>query len=97
MEYGKKEITEVLDEEGSKRTQSLNVVKGVASRPVRVRYEIRKRVSSDLEEQEAYFNFSREFNNDKSMLDPAFCIDKSKVGDANGYYYVVCCYTRLEY
>lgn len=97
LTFGKKESTQVIDENGSTATRSLNIRDGEPVKPSRVRYEIKKRVTNSLEEQEAYYTFSKDFNNDKSKLDPEFRIEYTKIGREHGYYYVVSCYTQLEY
>lgn len=95
--YGAKDTTHVIDDEGSTRTTARNIVNDEIVRPVRQRYEIKTRVHNQREEHEAYLKFSDEFARDRSMLDTYVKIEHSKVGDQNGYYYVVKCYTQLEY
>lgn len=97
VKYGKVETARVLDNNGSTETTQENFNNGLVNTPVRRRYEIKERVTNDKEEFEQYARFSRELEKDKTMLDPAFKIERSKLGDANGYYYTVWCFTRLEY
>lgn len=71
-----------------------NVIRGEVKLPVRKRYEERFRVQNQKEELEQYLKFSDEVNNDKTMLDPAWRIERiPKTTD----YYVIRCYTKLEY
>lgn len=95
--YGAEHTTKVIDDDGSTVTTKENKVAGEVVRPVRKYYEIKTRVHNQKEEHEAYIKFSDEFAHDKSMLDTTVKIERSKVGDTNGYYYVVKCYTQLEY
>lgn len=95
--YGKIETKEVLDDDGSTIMTVNNIVKGVVNKPIRRNYEIKKRVTSEKEELEHYLQFSKDIASDRTMLDPAFKVERSKIGDVNGYYYVARCYTRFEY
>lgn len=95
--YGNTQTTVILDNNGSTITSEENIVAGKINRPIRKRYELKVRVHSQQEEHEAYLKFSDDLANDKTKLDPAFRIDKTKLGNENGYYYVVNCYTQLEY
>lgn len=97
INFGKKETTSVLDGHGSTKTENENIIKGESITPKRVRYEIKKRVHNKREEQEAYLLFSTDVVDDPKKLDPDFKIERSKVGNASGYYYAVSCYTVLEY
>lgn len=97
MEYGTLETTHILDNNGSTVTKEVNYVKSETNKPVRNKYRIKKRVHNQREEHEAYIEFSNDISRDKSKLDPAFQIERTKLGNDNGYYYVVLCYTQLEY
>lgn len=95
--FGMVETKQVIDTDGSTVTTTEKLRKGIVNPPVRRYYEMRKRVASEKDEFEEYAEFSLDIRNDKSMIEPAFRIERSKVGDLEGYYYVVRCYTRLEY
>lgn len=97
MQYGTATTTQILDENGSTEITTEKYVKGIINKPVRKAYEIKTRVKSQAEEHEAYINFSDSLSRDKSKLEPSFKIERSKIGDDNGYYYVVECYSVLEY
>lgn len=96
--FGSEEVTSILDDEGSTATASIDYKNGRPKMPVRRHYKIRERVYSHKEEQEKYLEFSTELANSPMMLDPVWHPkERSKDGDANGYYYVVKGYTLLEY
>lgn len=97
MNFGTTEATKLLDDDGSKETTTENYRAGQVVRPIRKRYEIKTRVHNQKDEQQAYLEFSDELARDKSKLDPVFKIERSNIGDKNGYYYVVSCYSMLEY
>lgn len=97
MQFGTTKTTNVIDSEGSTVTTEQKYVKGKVNDIVRKYYEVKVRVHNQKEEHEAYVAFSEAVSNDKSMLDPAFRIEHTKLGNDNGYYYVVECYTKLEY
>ncbi len=95
--FGNTKTTTIIDKEGSTKTQEKNIVAGEVKLPIRQRYEWKTRVHSQKEEHQAYISFSDELAKDKTMLDPSFRIEHTKLGDANGYYYTVRTYTQLEY
>lgn len=90
--FGK--ITETKIDGNKTEIVQKNVIKGEVKFPVRRRYEERFRVQSQKEELERYLKFSDELDKDRSMLDPAWRIERIPKKDD---YYVVKCYTRLEY
>lgn len=97
IEYGKIKTTKV---EGGLTTHTeTNIVDGSAIAPKRVRYEERVRVRNAKEEQEEYLRFSDfvHASPDVDLLTPEFRIEYSKLGQKEGYYYVVKCWSRLEY
>lgn len=96
--FGSEETTSILDENGSTATASIDYKNGQPKLPVRRHYKIRERVHSQQEEQAKYLQFSEELASNNLMLDPIWLPkERSKDGDANGYYYVVKGYTLLEY
>lgn len=95
--YGAQKTTQVIDDNGSTITTAKNIVNDEVVRPVRQYYEVKTRVHNEREEHEAYIEFSDDLRKDKSMLDPNWRIERSKIGNDNGYYYVVRCWTCLEY
>lgn len=90
--FGK--ITETKIEGDKTEIVQKNVIRGEVKLPVRKRYEERFRVESQKEELELYLQFSNELNKDKAMLDPAWRIER--IPKSNDYY-VVKCFTKLEY
>lgn len=97
VKFGKTKETRVLDDNGSVITEEMNIRDSQVILPVRKYYEIRVRVNNREEEYLEYAKFSAEISKDNTMLDVAFRIEHSKIGDANGYYNIVRCYTQLEY
>ena len=95
MEYGQIEDEVQLDGDGSTVTIERNYVQRKLAKPVRRRYKYRVRVTNKKEEMAEYLKFTDSLTDDK--LDPAFTIERSKHGDANNYYFVVKCYTILDY
>lgn len=96
MDFGTEEITTTIDDNGSSVTVRKNYVRGDIVRPVKHYYAMKKRVHTQAEEHQAFLEFSDQVSKDPTMLDPAFKYEKSKLGDTNGYYNVVLCYTKLE-
>ena len=95
--FGKVSTTSVIDKEGSTSTFDTNYVNGDVKLPVRNRFEIKVRVCTQAEEHAEYMKFSQELRENPYMLDACFRIDRSSIGDKKGFYYVVKCFTRLEY
>lgn len=93
MRYGKQKETNTLDENGSTVTKETNFVDHKTVNPVRKRYEIRQRVADKKEEMTEYLKFSDSL--DGTKLDPEFRLEFPSVPGT--YYYVVKCYTELEY
>ena len=97
IKFGEVEKTRIIDENGSTATSQTIYTDGEPRTPQRVRYSIRQRVKDDKQEHQAYIDFSNEVAYDLKRLDPAFMIERTKTSLDNGYYYVVKCYTVLEY
>jgi hypothetical protein len=95
--YGSTERTQILDEQGSTVTTETKFRAGVPNWPVRMRYHILHKCSSQRQEHEAYMLFSNQLVSDKTMLDPAVSIEHTKHGDEAGYYFLKTSYTKLEY
>lgn len=76
-----------------------NMVNGAAVTPRRARYEERVRVHNAREEQEEYLRFSDFVHShpNADLLSPEFRIEFSKQGQKEGYYYIVKCWSCLEY
>lgn len=90
--FGK--ITETKIDGNKTEIVQKNVIRGEVKLPVRRRYEERFRVQSQKEELELYLKFSDELDKDRTMLDPDWRIERIPKHDD---YYVIKCYTRLEY
>jgi hypothetical protein len=97
IQFGTSEATKVLDNDGSTVTAELQYKDGIPKSPTRNHYKLRIRVHSPEEERQKYLSFSKELEDNPNMFDPAFLIIHSKEGDKFGYYYVVKCYTLLQF
>lgn len=97
MQFGTQETTKILDDNGSTVTDKVDYKDGVAKRPTRKLYKFRERVHTREEERKKYLEFSVELEDNSNMLDPSWNIERSAIGDKQGYYYVVKSYTLLEY
>lgn len=97
LKFGTSETTVVIDDNGSTETQSENIRDGAVVLPVRRTYAIKTRVHSRLEEKAVYDKFSLDNETNPKRLDTSFKIERSKIGDLNGFYYTVECYTQLVY
>lgn len=97
IKFGKIEETRVLDNNGSTIREEVNIRESIPTMPIRKHYEIKKKVYNQEQEHSEYIQFSDDLAKDKTMLDPAFRIEHSVLGDQTGYYFVIWCYTRLEY
>lgn len=95
--FGNVETIKILDAEGSTVTSDENIRNYEYTRPVRKRYKIKTRVHDQREEHVAYMKFSDDIKNDRTKLETSFKIERNKIGDQQGYYYTVDCYTQLEY
>lgn len=97
IQFGMVSKVKSLDKEGSTKQVDDTILNGESKSPLRVSYKMRVRVHNQTEEHQEYVKFSDEVNDNRSMLDPCFMIEHNRLGDQSGYYYVVRCYTILEY
>lgn len=97
MDFGTIETTRLLDELGSVLITEINMHQGKPNKPLRHRLKYKKRVHNDKEEHEQFLRFSDEILKDKKKKDPTIEVQRTDLGDKNGYYYIVTCYTILEY
>ena len=97
IQFGKISTTKV--EGGITSHVETNMVNGAVVSPKRVRYEERIRVHNAKAEQEEYLRFSDFVHNhpNADLLSPEFRIEYSKLGQKDGYYYIVKCWSCLEY
>lgn len=96
IEFGTVEETEFMDEEGSTMTTIVDYKEGKPKPLKRLKIKKRQRVHSRAEERELYLEFSKQLEEDSSLLDPSWTIEHSVDGDKHGYYYAVKCYTLLK-
>ncbi len=97
MFYGKETRVSIVDNNGSTVSKEVNYIKNQPNLPVRVTYDNRVKVSNQTQEFEEYKKFSDDIQRDPKKLDPRFSIERSSLGEKNGFYYVVASYTLLEY
>lgn len=96
--YGAHEETRLLDDQGSVVTTIRDYKDGKVKMPVRHKFTFRIRVHSDAEAKQKYDEFALKLTESPEILNPSWLPkERSKDGDANGYYYVVKSYTVLEY
>lgn len=95
MQFGAKAKTSVVDEHGSTVTINESVKNGRTVAPIRYNYNFRVRVNSRTDELMAYEEFSSQISEDRGMIDPQWKVERSRLGEENGFYYVVKSYTRL--
>jgi hypothetical protein len=95
LDFGVEKETTTLDDSGSTVTVERKWMNSTIVKPVRRYYEHRVKVKDKKEEFAEYIKFSDGLTKDK--LDPAFRVEHTKHGDETGYYFVVKCYTTLDY
>jgi hypothetical protein len=95
IDFGVEKETINLDDSGSTVTTERKIMNSTIVKPVRRYYEYRVKVKDKKEELTEYLKFSDSL--DKNKLDPGFRIEHTKHGDDTGYYFVVKCYTTLDY
>jgi hypothetical protein len=96
MRFGTERTQNTLDKEGSTVTAERNIVDFKVVTPVRHRYEMRVKVRNSKDELTEYLKFSDSLDGGKTKLDPGFRIEYTRQGNADGYYFVVKCWTVLE-
>lgn len=96
-QYGSKDSTKILDEEGSTVTKTTNYKNYEVVSPERNRYKYRHRVTSSDDEDRVIKEFNKLREENPRILDPAIEYSHTADGNKNGYYYVITCYTILEY
>jgi hypothetical protein len=95
---GSEEITEILDDNGSTHATITSYYGGgKTATPRKHRYRLRIKVTSHLEEEVVLREFIKERLLDKTILDPAIEYEYSPKGKRENFYYVIKCYTKLEY
>lgn len=89
IQYGKQVDVTKLDEEGSIVTEEKTIMdfKEVDNKQ---RFEIRVKVHDDKEELSEYLQFRTDT---KDMANAEFRIEHTAIGNKQGFYYVIKCYT----
>ncbi|HET7629983.1 MAG TPA: hypothetical protein VFK03_01275 [Candidatus Saccharimonadales bacterium] len=94
LKYGSHERTYIIDDNGSTVSQLINYVKGQPNKPIRNRFKVRHPVDSlDIE---SLGQMAKRILEDPTKLDGTLELDRS-VKNGETHFYVVECYTTLEY
>lgn len=86
--------TTQIDDHGSEVAVERTFKDGTVVPPIRRRYAIRVKVHNDQEELTEQLKFKDECKQGHKY-DIATRLDRSKVGDSQGFYYFVKCWTEL--
>lgn len=92
MQFGSKETTRLLDDEGSTASIAEVYRNGLRLAPIKVVYKIRHRILNH--EVQRLIDLLESLLADNTKLEPRVEIERTR--DASGYYYAVECYTKLE-
>ncbi len=95
MQYGTEEQTSILDSNGSTVDTIRNYKRGEVVKPIRRRFNIRQKVVTREDELKAYEEFSATL--DAFKKDPEFKVDKGPLNKGEAFYYVIKCWTTVEY
>lgn len=93
MEFGKKKTITNLDDDGSIKEDITSYRDGKVSGNIKEYYEIRHKVSNDLEEYAQFNSFYKEYTADPTILDPVFKTEGRLNRD--GRRFAIHCYTRI--
>lgn len=91
IEYGKVERESIIDGVGSKLIQSATMHNGKET-DVKTRLEVRVRVESEKDVLTEFLRFRAET---KNMTKAAFRIEHTAIGNKEGFFYVVKCWTEV--
>ncbi len=91
IKYGKVERESSIDGVGSKMIQSATLHNGNET-DVKTRFEMRVRVSNEKEVLEEFLRFRAETRN---MTKAEFRIEHTAIGNKDGFFYVVKCWTEI--
>lgn len=95
MQYGNKETTKLLDDDGSTVTKHETFRAGVVTGAVKERFAIRHRTEkTDLE---SLTTIVKQLLSDPAKLDAELKLEKTRSGEQDGYYHIVECYTTISY
>lgn len=92
--YGTVVDTTQIDDNGSEMELERTFKDGVVVPPTRRRYAIRVKVHNDQEELTEHLKFKDEAKQGQKY-DIATRLERSRVGDQQGFYYFVKCWTEL--
>jgi hypothetical protein len=92
IQYGKSERITKMDDNGSVMIESATLHDGVET-DVKTRFEIRVRVTS---EKDVLTQFLQWRSDTKFMTKAEFRIEHTAIGNKEGYFYVVKCWTEIN-
>lgn len=92
IKYGKVERINTIDGVGSKMIQSATMHNGHET-DVKTRFEIKVRVTSEKEVLEEFLRFRSET---ESKSKAEFRIEHTAIGNEQGFFYVVKCWTETK-
>lgn len=91
IKYGRVERTSKIDGVGSKMIQSATLHNGNET-DVKTRFEVRVRVESEKDVLTEFIKFRTET---KNMTKAEFRIEHTAIGNKEGFFYVVKCWTEV--
>lgn len=91
IKYGRVERTSKIDGVGSKMIQSATMHNGNET-DVKTRFEMRVRVTNEKEVLEEFLRFRAET---RDMTKAEFRIEHTAIGNEQGFFYVVKCWTEV--
>ena len=91
IKYGKVERESSIDGVGSKMIQSATLHNGNET-DVKTRFEMRVRVTNEKEVLEEFLRFRAET---RDMTKAEFRIEHTAIGNKDGFFYVVKCWTEI--
>lgn len=90
MQYGRVHTIRTLDDEGSTIVEESTVV-NYEETDTKRHYEMRIRVTTEKEELEQFLQFR---TRTKEMTKAAFLIEHTAIGNKDGFWYVILCWTE---
>lgn len=91
IKYGKVERTSTIDGVGSKMIQSATMHNGNET-DVKTRFEMRVRVTSEKDVLEEFLRFRIET---RDMTKAEFRVEHTAIGNEQGFFYVIKCWTEV--
>lgn len=93
MQFGSKETTILLDDNGSTKAIEVHYQDGKVVGKVREHFSYRHKITNDLEEYAQWNDFYKQYTSDPTILDPVFRIEGR--ANKNGKRFAVRCFSRI--